>query len=236
MTLYSYTKNKKTPLRRFLSALSFLFIFSGVLILIWVLYPILAFQFLYSPKFATLMRPVAEADESENLATNLYQSLSSNFIDYTRASVWFPKAESVNLSDNLNNYSLSIPRLTIKDAFVEIGGDDLTKSLIHFTGPKPGQVGNPVIFGHSTLLWFYNPSDYKSIFSKLPDLEENDEIIIESDKVFYTYRIYEMFITSPTDLSVLNQTDKEEILTLVTCVPPGTYLKRFIVKARLTKV
>src|SRR3989338_6518040 len=134
MTLYSYTKNKKTPLRRFLSALSFLFIFSGVLILIWVLYPILAFQFLYYPKFATLMRPVAEADESENLATNLYQSLSSNIIDYTRASVWFSKAESINLSDNLNNYSLSIPRLTIKDAFVEIGGANPAKKLIHFSG------------------------------------------------------------------------------------------------------
>ena len=45
-----------------------------------------------------------------------------------------------------------------------------------------------------------------------------------------------MYITSPKDLKVLDQNVNEEILTLVTCVPPGTYFKRFIVKARLEKI
>ena len=219
-----------------MTVFSVIFILSGLLLMSWVIYPIASFQFFYQPKYANLLRPVAEADAADNFSDNLYQVVGAAFEDYTRASYWFPKAANFKLSRNQTSYTLSIPKLNITDAFVDIGGEDLTKSLIQFTGPMPGEIGNPVVFGHSTLLWFYNPSDYKAIFSKLPDLEINDEIVINSDNVTYTYLVKEMYITSPKDLSVLNQTDKEELLTLVTCVPPGTYLKRFIVKAKLSKI
>jgi sortase A len=40
----------------------------------------------------------------------------------------------------------------------------------------PGEYGNIVIFGHSTLPQLYNPKDYKTIFTYLPSLEKKDHI------------------------------------------------------------
>ena len=41
---------------------------------------------------------------------------------------------------------------------------------------------------------------------------------------------------APTDLSVLEQRYDGRYLTLVTCSPPGTYLRRLIVKARIVDI
>lgn len=55
----------------------------------------------------------------------------------------------------VNSYSLSIPTLELLNATVIISGDDLSKSLIHYGGTSlPGEYGNAVIFGHSTLPQF----------------------------------------------------------------------------------
>lgn len=236
MALYKYTNTKKYPLKRLLSVISLLMIISGLTISLWVLLPIITFELFYAPKFKTVLRPIPNESLSKTITTELSQVLGKSKIDYTKASYWFPRAASYKISRNNNNYELAIPKLKIENAKVLIGGEDLSQSLIHFTGPNPGDNGNSVIFGHSTLLWLYNPKDYKSIFSKLPDLNLGDIIYINFDNITFKYKVYEMFITSPNDLSVLSQDNNESIITLVTCVPPGTYLKRFIVKARLTKI
>ena len=56
---------------------------------------------------------------------------------------------------------------------------------------------------------------------------------ITYDGVAYRYVIYEMVVTDPNDLSVLEQRFDDSYITLVTCVPPGTYWKRLNVKAKL---
>lgn len=236
MALYKYTKTKKYPIKRLLSVISLIMIISGLTICLWVLLPIITFELFYTPKFKTVLRPIPDESLPKTITTELSQVLGKSKIDYTKASYWFPQAASFKISQNNNTYELTIPKLKIENAQVVIGGEDLSKSLIHFTGPNPGINGNTVIFGHSTLLWFYNPRDYKSIFSKLPNLNLGDIIYINFDNITFMYKVYEMFITSPNDLSVLSQQNNESVITLVTCVPPGTYLKRFIVKARLTKI
>ncbi|OGF99036.1 hypothetical protein A2153_01725 [Candidatus Gottesmanbacteria bacterium RBG_16_38_7b] len=230
MAIYSYSKTLPSVAKRIGRIISIVLILTGLTLIFAVLYPILTFELYYSRKYQSVISPVAE---EENLPLKIRQALGATFTDLTEARLWFPKATPVKKIDNINNYSLSIPKLKIDNANVIIGGNDLSKSLIHFTGPSPGAIGNPVIFGHSTLLLFYNPKDYKAIFSKLPDLEIGDEIRVEIDKVSYVFRVNKMYITNPSDLSVLNQDTSYRELTLVTCVPPGTYFKRFIVKARL---
>src|SRR3989338_6138430 len=211
MAIYSYSKTLPSVAKRIGRIISIVLIRTGLTLIFAVLYPILTFELYYSRKYQSVISPVAE---EENLPLKIRQALGATFTDLTEARLWFPK-------------------LKIDNANVIIGGNDLSKSLIHFTGPSPGAIGNPVIFGHSTLLLFYNPKDYKAIFSKLPDLEIGDEIRVEIDKVSYVFRVNKMYITNPSDLSVLNQDTSYRELTLVTCVPPGTYFKRFIVKARL---
>jgi len=73
-----------------------------------------------------------------------------------------------------------------------------------------------------------------TIFSTLYKLEQGDEIIVEYDKSTYKYIVEEMFEVKPTNLSVLDQRFDDKILTLITCSPPGTYLRRLIIRASLS--
>lgn len=233
MAIYTYIKSKPNRLRFVVSIISVLSIFSGISLIVLILYPILIFEIYYAPKFGTLLTPVAENILKDTVNYEFSKVLGSSMADYTRASLWFPKASDIKIADNFTGYTITIPKLKIDNASVLVGSEDLTRSLIHFTGPLPGYPGNPVVFGHSTNLLFYNPMDYKSIFSKLPDLSFGDTIFVNSDRVIYQYKVYEMKITSATDLTVLTQNYDNAYLTLITCVPPGTYLKRLIVKTKL---
>lgn len=207
--------------------------------MVWVSYPIIAFNIFYASKFETIIRPVPEDNKSSSVLitdNKLINALGTMKTDYTKASTWFPKAvKNVTLGQNKSNYyRLSIPRLNIENANVIIEGEDLAKSLIQYTGPIPGNYGNVVIFGHSSLPFIYNPRDYKTIFTKLPDLKVYDDIFVTIDNITYNYKVSELKITTPDDLSVLTQEYDNAHLILITCVPPGTTYKRFIVKAILS--
>lgn len=162
---------------------------------------------------------------------------STTVVDYSRPSNWFPTAPNLPPKPtSISHYSISIPKLKIESGVVEIDGKDLTKSLIQYPGTAlPGQYGNTVIFGHSTLPQFFNPKNYKSIFSTLPNLKQDDEILVNFDGVVYKYRVIDLWEVSPEDFSVLEQRYDGEYLSLITCVPPGTYLKRLVVRAKLVK-
>lgn len=236
MALYSYVKKKFSPVKTAVRLLSVLCIFSGLGLLSWVLFPIFIFEIFYAPKFGGLIKPIPSTIIKETFVANLPQVLGVEHIDYTKASVWFPKAFNLKLAASPTSYTLTIPTLGIEKAQVVVGGEDLTKSLIHFTGPLPANYGNPVIFGHSTLIWLYNPKDYKSIFSKLPDLEIDDDILVTIDNITYHYKVVEMRVVSDDNLFVLEQNYDYNYITLVTCVPPGTYLKRLIVRGSLVNI
>ena len=111
---------------------------------------------------------------------------------------------------------------------------DLEKSLIQYPQTAlPGQLGNTVVFGHSVLPQFFNSKNYLTIFSTLYKLEQGDEIILRYDKSTYKYVVEEMYEVQPTDLSVLEQRFDSKTLTLITCSPPGTYIRRLIIKSQL---
>lgn len=156
-------------------------------------------------------------------------------LDYTNPANWFPNAGYPKISNSkITHYNLSIPKLGIKDAIVEIGGNDLEKSLIHYPGTaNPGELGAPVVFGHSILRQFYNPKNYKSIFSTIMTLKNGDDIEIYYDGVKYLYRVVNKIEVKPEDVQILEQQFNGKYLKLVTCVPEGTYLRRGVVIAEL---
>ncbi|MFS8158912.1 MAG: sortase domain-bontaining protein, partial [Candidatus Roizmanbacteria bacterium] len=47
------------------------------------------------------------------------------------------------------------------------------------------------------------------------------------------YEVFEKFEVTPDQVSVLAQQYDKPYLTLITCTPPGTVLRRLIVNARL---
>lgn len=228
--LYGYIKKQPRIAKGFKNNsfwpyLSLTCLLVGMFFLVSVFYPILNYE-LKSQRFAPqLISPVEVLGDSTTV------------IDYSRPSSWFPTAPSLSpLPSKITHYTLSIPRLKIDQAVVHVGGDDLMDSLIQYPGTSlPGQYGNTVIFGHSVLPQFFNPKNYKTIFSTLPTLKKGDEILVDFDGIRYRYEVTALHEVSPDDVSVLEQHYDAEYLSLITCAPPGTYLKRLIVSSRLVR-
>jgi LPXTG-site transpeptidase (sortase) family protein len=107
----------------------------------------------------------------------------------------------------------------------------LEDGVVHYaTSPNPGEIGNSVIVGHSSNN-ILNSGRYKFAFVLLKRLEVEDTFFVHKDGVRYTYKIYKKEIVDPDAVSVLGTQDRENTMTLITCDPPGTSLKRLIVVA-----
>ena len=200
---------------------------SGLMIIFGVLLPIVQYEIMSRQKYPVLITPVK---------TTLGGIMGWKYKDSTKISNWFDNTENVFGTSQISTYSLSILKLGIEDAKVVIGAEDLTQSLIHYSGTAlPGKIGNSVIFGHSVLPIFYNSKDYGAIFSTLPVLEKGDIIEINFDGVLFRYRVESMFEVYPEDIQILEQESSDSFLTLVTCVPPGDprMPRRLIVRARV---
>lgn len=196
------------------------------------------------------LTPLVISQERSQEATNTVAStpkLLDLDLDYTNLSNWFPatatpeELSQASASAQAAFYTVDIPKLDITAANVAVGGTDLNKSLIAFPGTAlPGEYGAPVIFGHSVLRQFYNPSEknsrrYNSIFSTIMTLKVGDEIFVTHDGIKYTYIVQEKTEVKPTDVYILNQKYDAKRLKLVTCTPEGTYLRRGVVTAELVK-
>ncbi len=226
-----------SPPPRHPTAISYLCILVGLAILSWAIWPIVSFTVFTAPQFSGVVSPVPDGVRDINVGNVLSPIVSAASPDYTNANVWFPASPQKKVVAKVTAYTLRIPKLGIKDALVIISGDDLSKSLIHYGGTGlPGEYGTAVIFGHSVLPQFYNPTNYKTIFSTLPTMKIGDEIFIRYDGVVYRYVVYEMLVTEAGDLTPLAQRFDDSSVTLITCVPPGTYWKRLNVRARLEKI
>jgi sortase A len=107
----------------------------------------------------------------------------------------------------------------------------LQHGVVHYPGTAlPGQTGNTVIFGHSSgQVWA--PGDYKFVFARLEDLQTNNKIELEYKGVRYVYRVTGKKVVPPTDVSVLQPIEGNNILTLITCTPVGTNKNRLIITA-----
>ncbi len=218
----------------------------GASLLISIGYPIASYELTTARKVKrpSILSPVADNDVTLSQSgvdpvLAQQQTPENTVVDYTKISSWFNFSRPQNpiSPSSITNYTVTIPKLRIKEAVVTIGGDDLSKSLIHYGGTaNPGEPGSPVIFGHSILPQFYNPKSYTSIFSLIPSLDPGDEIIVNFDGITYKYVVYDYYEVSPDELDILEQQYNRKDLTLVTCVPPGTYWRRGIIKARLAGV
>lgn len=210
----------------------------GVFLFLSAVLPIIQFQLEYALKFNQIISPLSSrfSDPGSVLGENT---------DFTQLSNWFVPGSDID-SENSNffspdkkvvSYLISVPKLKIDKALVLFGSSDLKSSLIQYPQTAlPGQLGSTVIFGHSVLPQFFNPKSYLTIFSTLYKLKLGDEVFVDFDNVKYRYLVEEMYEVSPTDLSVLEQRFDGRYLTLITCSPPGTYLRRLIVKARIVEI
>jgi len=107
----------------------------------------------------------------------------------------------------------------------------LTKGVAHAKGSSlPGEPGNIFIFSHSSAD-FLNATRYNSIFYLLNKLEKGDSIKLFYKEKEYDYLVETKGIVNADEVEYLTLETKEESLTLMTCWPPGTSLKRLIIQA-----
>jgi sortase A len=245
MSVRVYTKHQFSAKRKLMEYVSYLSLVMGSTLLFWSFYPILSFE-IYSRLFIQqdMVSPIPQSKIASSLfATGSvmgnYNVYSSNLRDFVQAKLWFPTvSQDTDVSTlEVKEYQVSIPKINVADAVVKVGGEDLSQSLIHYIPTTmPGELGNVAIFGHSSLPQLYNVKDYKTIFTYLPSLDKGDKVYVRIGDIKYEYEIYDMFVVKPDQVSVLEQKYDASYLTLITCVPPGTYWNRLIVKAKLTKI
>ena len=125
---------------------------------------------------------------------------------------------------------IRIPKIDENLHLVEgVTSKDLKAGAGHIPGTAmPGEIGNCAIAGHRNYT-------FGSFFNRLDELEAGDLVTVEYGKNSYTYQIYEQLVVLPEDTSVLNQSSKDKVLTLITCTPIRVATHRLIYHALLVE-
>jgi sortase A len=110
----------------------------------------------------------------------------------------------------------------------------LTRGVAHAaTSALPGSSGNMFIFSHSSAN-FYMATRYNSVFYLLNKLERGDKIDIYYKGQIFVYEVTGKEMVAPTETKYMRTSySQSPTLTLMTCWPPGTNLKRLLVVAKL---
>ena len=158
-------------------------------------------------------------EESEDLSINAGNNIDEEIIDYENltAEDFFP-------------LKISIPKIELEwIAYEGTDRETLKKGPGHEAlTPLPGDIGRCTISGHRTT--------YGAPFNRVDELEEGDLIYLETikDEVF-TYIITALEIVKPTDVYILEGSDKKELL-LTACEPKFSAAKRLVIIAELIKI
>lgn len=159
-------------------------------------------------------------------ANNEIQNLSAVSSNGSRASL-----------PEINNNSLNLPVINVKAPItwgVKNNPDEvatgLSKGLIQIQGTAlPGENGNVFVTGHSSN-YPWAKGSYNNVFAILNKVVVGDIAQIKYQNVNYLYKVKEIKVVDPTDITVMTSKN-ESILTLMTCTPVGTSLRRLIVVA-----
>ena len=166
------------------------------------------------------------------IKTNQSQQTSPQNPEQNPTTQQLPQAEIVGPQNEI-----IIPKIGVTAPLVFVSTNnelDVLKALrdgvVHYYGTAlPGENGNSAFFGHSSNDW-WEPGNYKFVFVLLEKLSVGDTYEIHYNSRKYVYRVTETKVVNTNDLSVLNQTTKPTS-TLITCTPPGTSWRRFVVSA-----
>jgi len=137
------------------------------------------------------------------------------------------------------NFSIVIPKIAanakilanVDPADEKIYLSALQKGVAHAQGTAfPGEGGHIFLFAHSTD-YFWNVGAYNAVFYLLGKLEKGDEVNIFYKGQRFVYKVISKKIVDPKQVEYLTRKSNKEFLTLQTCWPPGTTLKRLLVFA-----
>jgi len=208
----------------------------GIFSIFFATWPMLVWQLKTLPKLTAgvNLQPIPQAQvlSSKTILDQSVQVIQDpDGFSYFTTDYKPPAATQSGPVSRPQEFTLTIPKLDIQKAKVKVDSTRFDISLSHFPGTAlPGEIGNSFITGHSVLPQFADPQNYKTIFTKLADLEIGDDVYIQINDQNLHFMVQYAKIVSPRDTSVLlpiSATGRN--LTLMTCVPPGTSTKRLVV-------
>lgn len=232
MGTYIYTKSKRKNLRKLFRFVGLSLAIVGLSFALYIFYPLISWQIYIKPVFASnFASPIPQT-------TILNQETIQSLIRTTFSQGdWLPHYKGSHILSEVPSYTITIPKLKIKNAIISTTDTDISKHLVHFPGTAvPPYKGNAVIFGHSTLPQLFNPDDYKTIFANAHTLKVGDKFSVTVKDTTLNYTIFNIAIVDAEDTSYLAQSQDDSYLTIVTCTPPGTIWQRLILKANIDKI
>lgn len=240
-TKYTYGKEKKVSKKRLKKIVGITSLLIGFIIVLYFFFPLISYHLFLSSEFSAdeIESPLPKRyvlQGNNGISSIVSSSLTDVAYDFTDARNWFPQVEAKNVNEKkVNQYELSIPSQKIIKAKVSGDDFDLSKHLVQYftTSKNPVDKGTSVIFGHSTLPQWFDPTNYNAIFAKLHTIKVGDQIILTVNNIDFQYKIFSINITDPSDPNIFSQSFDNSYITLVTCTPPGTVWKRLIVRASL---
>lgn len=173
--------------------------------------------------------------------TRLQYALSSHPAGSTQGNPAAPAASTAGSGGTTaappGDSEISIPDIQVKAPVVY--EDDpsnnailaaLHNGVVHYPDTAlPGQPGNVVIFGHSSEDW-WDTGKYKFIFVLLDKLKVGQLVYLTYQGHQYEYEVSGSQVVQPTYVQALDPT-AVPTLTLITCSPVGTSLRRLVVTA-----
>lgn len=201
------------------------FLSVGVIILMQVILPLLSFQiWWFQQRFNNqiLISPQMSGSRVLGISVKNKDNFPAFVSSLTRAT-----------QPSYTEFRLTVPRLKLNQSTVYVDNNDLTKGLSQLPGSAmPGEKGNVFISGHSGLSPLLGIKN--APFARLTDLKKGDEIFIEAANTKFTYKVIEIKVVDPSDLSVVAPPDSQgRYISLMTCVPPGLNLKRLVVLGKM---
>jgi LPXTG-site transpeptidase (sortase) family protein len=125
---------------------------------------------------------------------------------------------------------LTIPSINVTTNVVEgIGLAGLEQNAGHWPGTAlPGSNGNVAIFGHRT--------SHTHPFRDLDQLHVGDDVVVESNGLFFRYTVTQTVIANPSDAETIGKWTTTPTISLVACHPPGSVDFRIVVRAELAEI
>ncbi len=109
----------------------------------------------------------------------------------------------------------------------------LTQGVAHAIGTAlPGQTGNVFLFAHSSDN-FINANRYNSVFYLLNKMEKGDKVYLIFNRRKFVYTVTDMRIVPAEAINYMQPESETPKVTLMTCWPAGTTLKRLVVVAEI---
>lgn len=149
--------------------------------------------------------------------------------------------EPLTISPLSTDFGVVIPKINANArviANVDAGNqgvytEALRRGVAHAAGTVyPGQVGNTFLFAHSVGN-FWEVSRWNAVFYLLRELAAGDEVDLFYLGRRYVYVVYGKRVVDPSEVGYVATQANFPMLTLQTCWPPGTTLKRLLVFGRL---